>query len=185
MSVGQRNRIFVTDSANGRVQVWGWPEDIAPVPSIPVPPYWMWCLAPLALLPLLAMLRRKRFFATDDFIEVMIENEDVDQMAQGKGRKFWIVMPPTWERFKDIKIGDVELQYLLHEREHSDADTRDLVDRLEVDYETAAVLQVATRAKVFCTQDAELRRLARAIEIDVVDNEEYLERFGKADKSSR
>jgi len=185
VSVGQRNRIFITDSANGRVQVWGWPEEIAPVPAISVPPYWMWCLAPLALLPLLALLRRKRFFATDDFIDVMIEAEDVDQMAHGKGRKFWIVMPPTWERFKDVKIGDVEFQYLLHEHEHSDSDTRDIMERLEIEYETAAVLQVATRAKVFCTQDSQLRRYAKALEIDVVDNEEYLERFGKRDKRTQ
>lgn len=179
VSVGQRNRIFVTDSANGRVQVWGWPDEIAPVPSIPLPPYWLWCLSPLALLPLLALLRRKRFFATDDFIEVMIATEDVDQMAHGKGRKYWMVRPATYARFEDLKIDDIEFKYLLHEYEHSETDTRDLMDRLEIDYETAATLQVATRAKVFCTQDAELRRLARAIEIDVVDNEEYLERFGK------
>jgi len=179
ISVYVDNRMFVADSANGRVQVWGWPEDLAPVPSIPLPPYWLWCLSPLLLLPLLALLRRKRFFATDDFIEVMIETEDVDQMAHGKGRKYWMAMPPTWERFKDVKIGDIEFQYLLHEHEHSESDTRDLMERLEIDYETAAIMQVATRAKVFCTQDADLRRLARALEIDVVDNEEYLERFGK------
>lgn len=182
LSVGQRNRIFVTDSSNGRVQVWGWPEELAPIPSVEVPPYWMWCLSPLLLLPLLALLRRKKFFATDDFIDVMVEGELVEHIAHGKGRKYWMVTPPTYERFRDLKVDDVEFQYLLHETEHSDPDTRDIMERLEIDYETAAILSVATRARVFCTEDAELRKLARALEIDVVDHEEYIERFGKQSK---
>lgn len=179
ISVGQRNRMFITDSGNGRVQVWGWPADIAPVPSIEVPPYWMWCLSPLLLLPLLLLFRRKRFFATDDFIDVMIEGELVDDMAHGKGRKYWMVMPDTYERYREVEVGDVQFQYLLHPVEHSDADARSIMERLEIDYETAAILALATRAKVFCTEDAELRRLAKALEVDVVDHEEYLERFGK------
>lgn len=179
LSVGQRNRIFVTDMSNGRVQVWGWPEDLAPVPAVTVPPYWMWCLSPLLLLPLLLLFRRKRFFATDDFIDVMVEGELVDHMAKGKGRKYWMVMPDTYERYRDVKIGDVEFRYLLHSVEHSDPDARSIMERLEIDYDTAAVLSVAMRAKVFCTEDAELRRYAKALEVDVADHEEYLERFGK------
>lgn len=181
LSVGQRNRIFITDTSNARVQVWGWPEQIAPVPAVEVPPYWMWCLAPLLLLPLLLLFRRRRFFATEDFIDVMIESELVDQMARGKGRKYWMVMPATWKRYRDLEVGDVKFQYLLHETEHSDSDARSIVERLEVDYDTAAVLAVAMRARVFCAEDAELRRLAKALEVDVVGHEEYLERFGKGD----
>lgn len=185
VSIGERNRIFVTDSANGRVQVWGWPEEIAPVPAIEVPPYWMWCLSPLLLLPLLALLRRKRFFATEDFVQVMVEGELVDQMAKGKGRKYWMVMPDTWERYREVEVQDVKMQYLLHETEHSDADTRNIMERLEIDYEAAAILSVATRARVFCTEDAELRRLARALEVEVVDHEEYLDRFGRKQEKPR
>lgn len=179
LSVGPRNRIFVTDSANGRVQVWGWPEDIAPVPAIALPPYWLWCLSPLLLLPLLLLLRRKRFYATDDFIDVMVEGELVDQMAHGKGRKYWMVRPDTWERYREVEMQGVKMQYLLHETEHSDSDARAIMERLEIEFEPAAILSIAMRAKVFCTEDAELRRLARALEVDVVDHEEYLERFGK------
>jgi DNA-binding beta-propeller fold protein YncE len=185
LSVGQRNRIFVTDTSNARVQVWGWPEELAPIPAIEVPPYWMWCLTPLLLLPLLLLFRRKRFFATDDFIDVMIEGELVDQMAKGKGRKYWMVMPETYDRYRDLEVQDVKFQYLLHSVEHSDSDARDLMERLEIDYDTAALLSLAQRARVFCTEDSELRRLARALEIDVVDHEEYLERFGKRRGSER
>lgn len=179
LSVGPGNRIFVTDSANSRVQVWGWPEDIAPVPAITVPPYWLWCLSPLLLLPLLLLLRRKRFFATDDFLDVMIEGELVDHLAHGKGRKYWMVMPATYERLRQLEVGDVKFQYLLHDTEHSDSDARALMERLEIEYETAAILSIARRAKVFCTENADLRKLARALELTVVDHEEYLERHGR------
>lgn len=180
LSTGQRNRMFVTDSANSRVQVWGWPDQLAPVPAVKLPPYWMWCLAPLLLLPLLLLLRRKRFFATDDFLDVMIEGELVDQMAKGRGgRKYWMVMPETYERLRSVEVQSIKLEYLLHSVEHSDPDARSIAERLEIDYETAAVLSLATRARFFCTEDAELRRLARALEVDVLDHEEYLERFGK------
>ncbi|MDY0088163.1 MAG: hypothetical protein RBS78_06425, partial [Coriobacteriia bacterium] len=185
VAIGKRNRIFVTDTANARVQVWGWPEEIAPVPAIKVPPYWMWCLSPLLLLPLLALFRRKKFFATDDFIDVMIEGELVEHMTKGKGRKYWMVMPETYERYRHTEIDGVKFQYVLHSVEHSDSDARDIMERLEVDYDTAAVLSVAQRAKVFCTQDAELRKLARALEIEVVDHEEYIERYGKHRKDGK
>lgn len=184
VTIGKSNRIFITDTANARVQVWGWPEEIAPVPAITVPPYWMWCLSPLLLLPLLALLRRKKFFATDDFIDVMIEGELVKHMTEGKGRKYWMVMPETYERYRHTETDGVKLEHVLHSVEHSDSDARDIMERLEIDYDTAAVLSVAQRAKVFCTQDAELRKLARALEIEVVDHEEYIERYGKRRKSS-
>ncbi len=184
VSIGARNRIFVTDSANGRVQVWGWPEEITPVPAITLPPYWLWCLSPLLLIPLLLLARRRRFFAMGDFVDTMVEAGLVDQMAHGKGRKYWLVQPDTYERYRHLEVEDVKFEYLLNETEHSDSDARTLMERLEVDYETAAILSIATRARVFCTEDSELRKYARALEVDVVDHEEYLERFGKKDKNA-
>ena len=184
LSVGQRNRIFVTDMGNGRVQVWGWPEQLAPVPAVIVPPYWLWCLAPLLLLPLLLLLRRRRFFATDDFIDAAIEGAFVDQMARGTRRVYWMVMPATYERYREVEVQDVRLKELLHAVEHSDSDARSIAKQLEVEYDTAAVLSVARRARVFCTEGLELRRLARALEVDAVDHEEYLERFGRGTNSA-
>ena len=177
LSVGERDRIFVTDSANGRVQVWGWPEEIAPVPAVTVPPYWLWCLSPLLLLPLLLLLRRKRFLATDDFLEAMIADDDVDTMT---GRRIlWLVMPETYERFKDVRHQEVDFSELLSETEYSDSDARALMERIEVDHATAALLSVAVRARVFCAEGADLRKIARALDVDVVSRTEYIERFGE------
>ena len=47
-----------------------------------VPNYWPLCLAPLLLLPLLLLLRRKRFFATQDFVLEMVESEQADLMRR-------------------------------------------------------------------------------------------------------
>ena len=82
----ETNKIFISDSANGRMQVWGWPDQISPVPIADVIPYWRWCFAPLLLLPLLLLLRKKRFFATKDFVDVMLEAEDVDAMPKRRRR---------------------------------------------------------------------------------------------------
>ncbi len=42
-----------------------------------------------------------------------------------------------------------------------------------------SALSIAQRSKVFCTEDPELRRLARVMEVDVVNRVEYIERFVK------
>ena len=44
------------------------------MPIIGAPRNWLWCLLPLLLLPLLLfLLRKRRFFATADFVEEMVE----------------------------------------------------------------------------------------------------------------
>ncbi len=182
LAVGPKNLIFITDSANARVQVWGWPEEVSPVPLSQIAPYWRWCFAPLLLLPLLLLTRRKRFFATEDFISAMIAAELVDRMPARRRR--WIVEIPVYEVFKDMRAGDIDLGELLNPVEHSESDAKALMDRLEIDHDSAVIMAIAKRAHVFCTEDAELRRLAKLLEVDVVDQEEYLERYDKTNGGS-
>jgi len=177
LAVGPKNLIFITDSANARVQVWGWPEEVSPVPLAQVAPYWRWCFAPLLLLPLLLLLRRKKFFATEEFLSAMIALELVDEMPAR--RRTWLVTPAVYEKFQDIRVGDVDFGELLHATEHSESDAKALMDRLEIDHESAVIMAIAKRAHVFCNDNDELRRLAKVLEVDVVDHEEYIERFGK------
>lgn len=177
VSVGGRNRIFVADTANGRVQVWGWPDQVSPVPVPTVPRNWWYCLLPLLLLPLLLLLRKKKFFVTRDFVFEMIENEQLDLMP-ARNRK-WFVTQDDYERLKDVKQGDVDLSELLHEMEHSESDVRAMMEKLEIVEEQAVVLTLAKRSRVFATEDSELRRLAKTIELDVVNREEFIERFTK------
>lgn len=182
LSVGPKNLIFIADSANGRVQVWGWPEEVSPVPLPEIVPYWRWCFAPLLLLPLLLLLRKKRFFATADFVEQMLEIEAVDQMPHRRRR--WFVTETDYEVLKPHTQGDIDLAELLNPSEFSESDVKALMDKLEIEREPAIVMAIAQRSHVFCTEDEELRRIARVLEIDVVNHQEYLERFSKKDKGT-
>lgn len=177
VSVGPKNLIFITDSSNARVQVWGWPEEVSPVPLPEVAQYWRWCFAPLLLLPLLLFLRKKKFFATEDFVRTMYEYEELELMPER--RRKWLVIEAAYKALSGLSQGGVDLADLLNVAEYSESDTRAIMDKFELDHETAVILAIAQRAHVFCTEDMELRRLARTLEIDVVNREEYLDRFTK------
>lgn len=178
VSVGSKNKIFITDTANGRVQVWGWPAILPPVPIPSIGPNWWLCLLPLLLLPLLLLLRKKKFLATADFVERMVDVEKIDQLPGG--RRKWLATPDDYDApIKDIVVGDVDLGQLFSEAEHSESDAQALMDKYEITREDAVTLAIAQRAKVFCTESPELRRLAKVLELDVVNAEEYLERFAK------
>jgi len=176
LAVGPQSRIFVTDMANGRVQVWGWPEKTNPIP-LPTGAQWGWCLSPLLFLPLLLLRRRKKFFATPDFFEGLIALGLVGELTAP--RRVWLVTPEALSDLGDRKAGEGHLVDLVEAVEHSESDVRGLMDRLELDHSTATVLALAQRASVFCTDNAGLRRLAKVLEIDVVSSDEFAARFAR------
>ena len=175
VSVGRKNKIFISDTSNGRVQVWGWPNLVSPVPVPTVPRNWGWCLTPLLLLPFLLLLRRKRFYATADFVHAMVDAQQADLMRSRRRR--WFVSESDYELLKDLRQGDVDMAKLLEATPFSESDVKGLMDKLEIDRESAIVLALAKRARVFCTEDGDYRRLAKVLEIDVVNRTEFLERF--------
>ena len=175
-------RMFIADTANGRIQVWGWPSAAAPIPTPRTPLQWLLCFAPLLLLPLLLLLRRRKFFATADFLELMFAAEEIKYLPGGKRK--WFVTPDVYEAFEGRVQGDIKMSELLHPMEHSESDVKALMDRYEIDYPSATVLSLAQRSRVFCTEDPELRRLARVVEVDVVNRVEYIERFVKEQAGS-
>jgi DNA-binding beta-propeller fold protein YncE len=179
VSIGSKSLIFITDTLNSRVQVWGWPQNVAVIPRIlPSNPWWCLALLPLLLIPL--FFRKKKFYATRDFVEAMLEAELVSQMPH-RSRQ-WLVSESDYEALKDLGEGEIRLADLLKPTEYSDTDARALRERLEIDEASSATLAAAQRAKVFCTADAELRRLAKLLELDVVDRDEFIQRFGKKDR---
>jgi hypothetical protein len=180
VSVGGKSVIFVTDTLNTRVQAWGWPQNVSPVPRVlPREPVWYLALLPFLLLPLLR--RKKTFYATADFIEAMLEGGLVHTMPHRRRR--WLVSQATHDAFRDASEDDIRLSELLEVAEHSDSDARALETRLEIDRESAATLAAAQRTKVFCTEDAELRRAGRLLDMDVINHTEYVERFGGKTKA--
>jgi DNA-binding beta-propeller fold protein YncE len=177
VSVGTRNRIFVADTSNGRIQVWGWPEQVSPVPVRALGNNAWLCGLPLLLLPLLLLLRRKKFFATRDFILDMQEREELDILTHR--RRKWFVTEEDYEVLKSITQGEVKLEDVLNPRAYSESDARDLMNRLEIDMTTAIILSIAKRIPVFVTEDTEYRRLAKIQEIDVYNRVEFLKKFEK------
>ncbi len=176
-SVDARNRIFVADTGNGRIQVWGWPSQLNPIPTPQTPWQWALCLSPLLLLLLPLFLRRKRFYATPDFVQAMTAAGFVNEMP--KRRRRWVVTDETHEMFVGVVVQEVDLGDMLEETPYSESDAHALMERLDITWPQAVDLTMARHAKVFCTQDDELRRLARLLEIDVVDVEEFVRRYVK------
>ena len=177
VSRGAKNRMYITDTSNGRVQVWGWPDQIAAVAVVGEPRNWAWCLVPLLLLPLLFLLRRRRFFAAADFVERMFQMEQTDLM-NGRRRK-WITTQDQFDKIRELIGGDHEVFGILHVEEHSESDANAIQSKYEVQPEDAVILAVAQRCRWLCTESHELQRVATRMEIDVADALEFIKRFAK------
>ncbi len=167
--------MYIADTSNRRIQVWGWPAEAEVIPTPKTP--WQWALCGVPFLPLLLLpfMRRRRFHATPDFVVRMVETEVAGLMPSRRRR--WVVEAGQHETVGAIECDDPRMAELFEPYEHSDADARALMEKMDIAHETAVVLAVAQRAHVFCTEDRELRRLAKLLEIDVVDRDEFLERF--------
>jgi hypothetical protein len=175
VSIDARNRVFIADTGNGRIQVWGWPSQLNPVPTPQTPWQWALCLSPLLLLLLPLLFRRKKFYTTPDFVQVMIAAGLVDQLPLHRRR--WLVTEETHEMFVGMVVQDVDLGDMLESTPYSESDARAVMERLDITWPQAVDLTMAGHAKVFCTQDEDLRRLARILEIDVIDAEEFVRRY--------
>ncbi|MBE0476345.1 MAG: hypothetical protein IBX62_04510 [Coriobacteriia bacterium] len=182
VTVGLQNVLYISDTVNERVQAWGWPAEISPVPTVKVPQYWYWCLAPLLLLPLLLLLRKKRYVATADFVEALFEKGEAEAMVVRRVK--WLASPEDYEKVKHLRHGEIAAGDLLEEAEHSESDARALEEKLGITYRAALVASIAQRSKLLGTEDAELQRVARLLEVDAVDHAEYLERRKAKERSA-
>ncbi len=176
VSIDSKRKIFITDSNNGRIQVWGWPSVANPIPVPTTATGWTLCLTPLLLLPLLLLLRKRRFFATADFVTAMIAAEEAERMIQRRVR--WEVTLEDYELLRGLIQGRANMEELLNPVEHSPSDSQALKDRYELTESDAIVMSIAQRARLFCTESGELRRIGRVLEVPTVDHLEFINRFG-------
>lgn len=176
ITAGNRSVLFISDNRNLRVQAWGWRSEVSPLPRvIPEQPAWLLLGLPLLLLPL--FFRKKQYYATADFVLAILEAGELPSLQLKRTR--WLVSESDYEQLQGIVSDGVSLQDLLHPTEFSDNDARALMERYVTTTEQAAVLVAAQRTKLFATQDEELRKLARMLEIDTIDADAYLERFSR------
>lgn len=177
ISLDSVGRIYVSDRENHQIQVWAWPEGEIDIPEeVRKPLTWALCLAPLLLLPLLLLLRRRKIVVLVDFVDEMAAMGKVPTMDT---RKFkWQTPEAIWPSFDGRVEDGVDLGQLIVEEPHSDSEARDLMRRLAVTYDEAALLVVARRAKRLATQDVHLASLAAALGVDVYDARRFVEEFG-------
>lgn len=170
--VGPDKKIYVPDTYNNRVQVWAFAPQIPPQVAKYIPPPWC-CLIPLLLLPLLLLLRRKKYLATDDFLQLIVENEKVNLLEN----KRMIVMEETYDRFKHITQDELEMAELLEAQEYDEGDAAEYMEKYDVDEYSGRLLSMTPRKKYLLTEDPDLRRIATALDIETLNYEEFIERF--------
>ncbi|NTU71266.1 MAG: hypothetical protein HGB10_05555 [Coriobacteriia bacterium] len=174
---GTKNKLFVTDSANGRVEVWGWEMQAAALPIIGAPTNLAWCCLPFLFLPLLLLFRKRRFFATADFVERMIELGEVDLMPDR--RRQWVTLESEFAAIQELSTESMDFESMFEITEYSESDAKALMEKYEIDLNTASILAAAQRAGLFCTEQPDYRRLARTMEIPVLDAPGFIEKFAK------
>jgi DNA-binding beta-propeller fold protein YncE len=176
VALGPNNKIYVSDTANGRVQVWGWPTEVAAIPAVAVK-FAPWCLLPLLLLPLLLLRRKKEYFATADFVEQIVAIDQQDMLPAARVK--WITTLAEYEKIKRLDGGEVNLAELFSASEYSESDVRAVIEKYEISEEQAIMLTTAKRSYVACSQSTEIQDLARRMDFKVLNAEEYVERYGK------
>ncbi len=172
------SRIYVTDRGNDQIQVWAWPgAGLPPIKAPSTPLGWLACLAPLLLLPLLLLLRRKRFAVTEDFVEAMILRDETAMLAE---RRFRFIVPEGEHPKYDGRVVDgVDLGATIRSEAHSPSDVNAIMQRLGVSEDVAVLLAIAQRTRGLCTEDPQLQRWAIIMEITPYDSAAFVARFRK------
>lgn len=174
-SFGDRYVVFITDTINRRVQAWGWERVLSPLPHIlPRQPLWL-CGLPFLLL-LLLPFRRRKLYATADFVQALYDHDEINLMTKRRVR--WLVSEADYALLKDLKQGDIKLGDLLEGVEYSDTEARELAARYKLTDERAAILAFAQQAKRIHTEDAQLVKEAKLIEVDTISRQEFVDKYG-------
>lgn len=173
IALDRRGRIYITDRENNQVQVWGWP--VAEPPAVPTPTSplgWLACLSPLALLPLLFLLRKRRFVVTPDFVEAMIVAEKVEVMS--KKRRLRLVAPEADRVLYEGRVAEeIALDELIEFDEYSESDARAYAERYEFDERTSILVTMASRVRGLGSEDRDLRRDAVTADIRAISFDEF------------
>jgi sugar lactone lactonase YvrE len=180
ITLDSRGRLFIADRDNNQVQVWG--ATVAEIPGVTrITPGTAWVPIAAALLVLLALVlwtrRRRRFAVTPDFVDGMIAADLVPAMREGRFR--WAMTEADHTSYAGRVVDGVSLDEVLHAEPYSVSDAGMIRGRLGVSEERAALLAIAKRCRVLCTDDPDLARLAVRLGTDVYDRASWVARFGK------
>lgn len=162
------NRVFaIADKFNDRVQVVRLtiPGEESPFDNFP---WWLLLLIPL----LMALLRRKKFIANEDFMELVIQDQKLRLLTQVAKRVH--VSQEVFDRFSDYEEDTLKFTDIAIIRQYSKEEIKELVEKHDIEENTAMFLALAKRK---LPERLLLNRLTLAFEDDKV--REVLEGNGK------
>lgn len=170
-------RIYVTDMANNRVQVWAWPVEI----PLPMRPGVLQC-SPCLLLPLLLLLlwllRKNRYPAHREFLELVVANDRV-KLLHDKLIKVHVIQS-TYDEFKEVEQHTIKMEEVMEVFDYDE----EKVNEIQQEYrltEECAVLMYRVRRAFFkgriLAEDQRLKEVADQKHRRVMDYEEFIEKY--------
>lgn len=164
-------RIYIADTAAGRVQVWGWERGAGDAGTGEFSWPLMILLILLPLLPLL-LVRRIRILATPDFVHALIDAGRADLLGRRSFR--WLV--PVSD-YGALVNEHPELAAWTRPAQHSQPDADALSAESGLPDAQAATLVAARRADVLATDQDDLRERASARDVQTIGSQEFMDRF--------
>lgn len=172
------NRIYVTDRENNRVQVWGWPVVQAVTAQARRGIAAGALIIPPILLLLWLLARRRRVYACNEFLEEIIDNQELEQLSRKHRRVF--VAPETYETFKGYAEGDLEITDVIRPIKAKKENIRNMQDQHGLNHELATVFARATKGwkkpRVFSDQD-DAHIVAQKLNVESMDHELFVDHY--------
>ncbi len=170
-------RIYVTDMANNRVQVWAWPVEI-PLPIRPS--IWMcpWFLLLPLLLLLLWLLRKSRYPSHREFLELVVENDRVKLLADKLIKVY--VIEKTFDEFKEVEQHTVKMEEIMEVFDYDEEKVREIQEEYQLDEESAALFYRVRRSFFkgrILAENERLKEVAKQKHRRVMDYKEFIEKY--------
>ena len=177
VAIDRTGRIYVSDRENNQVQVWAWPQLVVPASVVP-DSAWQWalCFTPLLLLPLLLLLRKRRYVLTPAFLATLVEEGHAEVLTAGRLR--FTVPEEDESALLAIVVPDIDIRRYVEFEPHSPSDVAALREKLNCTELEAIYLTMADRVRGLLSEDANLRRFGVLVRVRVFDVEEFLSEVG-------
>jgi len=170
-------RIYITDMANNRVEVWAWPVEV-PLPF--QPGVWMcpWALLLPLLLLLLWLLRKNRYPAHREFLELVVKNDRVKLLADKLVKVH--VIQKTFDEFKEVEQHTVKMEDVMEVFDYDEEKVREIQEEYQLSEESAALIYRVRKAFFkgrILAEEKRLKEVAQQKRRRVMDYEEFIEKY--------
>lgn len=179
VALDKRGHIYVSDRENDQIQVWGWPVAELPKPlrQAPRTPWgWLAYIAPLLILPILPLTKKRRIVVTPDFITALVTAGEV--AAVSKKRNIRLIAPEADRTvYEGLVAEGVELDKLIRFEAYSESDANALKVRYGFSERDAALLSMAERSIGLGTEDEAQRQEAKVADLRALTCAEFIDVF--------